>query len=61
MNSSKHASLVCKAIKRVFFIGRPFQPSLMFVSKDRSLPLSDIRLSYKRLQGTNTLAYYEHS
>jgi hypothetical protein len=36
----------------MFVPGKPFQPSLMFVGKVRSLPY--IRLSWKGLQGTNT-------
>ncbi len=46
-----------------------FQPSLTFVGEARSLPLSgaqamalptNIRLSWKSLSWTNTLAYLEH-
>jgi hypothetical protein len=55
---------------------KPFQPSLMFVSKIRSLPwfglfaeaslglasalLANIRLGWLGLLGTNTPAYYEY-
>jgi hypothetical protein len=51
----------------MFVTGRPFQPNLMFEGKARSLPrwdlpiLTNIRLGWKGLQRTNTLAYYEHS
>jgi len=56
----------------VFVPGKPFQPSLMFVGKARRLPQSgaperrftqlgsglpvNIRLGWKGLPGTNTLA-----
>ncbi len=41
-----------------------FRPSPMFVGEDRSLPKAlafpaNIRLGWKGLPGTNTLAYYE--
>ncbi len=62
--------------KLVFVPGKALQPDLTFVSKVTwvgSLPklcsaleldsglLRNIRLCYKWLQGTNTLAYYKHS
>ncbi len=55
----------------MFVPGKPLQPSLIFVCKDRSQPKSgapevptlplNIRLGWKGISGTNTLAYYEHS
>jgi hypothetical protein len=59
----------------MFVANKPYQPSLLFASKARSLPSStalkryarllampiNIRLGLKGLPGTNTLAYYEHS
>jgi len=56
----------------VSFPGKPFQPCLKFVGRARSLPKStshrwalalptSIRLDWKGLPGTNTLAYYENS
>jgi hypothetical protein len=57
----------------VFVLGKPFQPSPMFVSKALRVELSGVplvyalaliishRLVWKNLPGTNTLAYYEHS
>jgi hypothetical protein len=61
----------------MFVIGKQFQSSLLFVGKARSLSQSgasegssigqapflptNIRLSWKGLPGTNTLAYNEHS
>ncbi len=53
----------------MFVVGRPFQASIMFVGKVRSLPKSEgeapalptnIRLGWKGLQGTKVLAYYKH-
>ncbi len=57
-------------------LGKPFQPSLMFVGEARCLPrvehlkvasleeaptlLGNIRLGWKDLPRTNTLAYYEN-
>ncbi len=58
----------------VFVLGKPFQPSLMFVNEAEAylsetvllkrIPLAlptNIRLGWKALPGTNTLAYYIHS
>ncbi len=41
----------------VFVSGKSFQPSLMFVSKAGA---TNIRLGWKGLPETNTLAYYEN-
>ncbi len=57
--------------------GKPFQPSLMFVGKARSLPgvehlngaslslavalFAKIRISWNGLPRADTLAYYKHS
>jgi hypothetical protein len=43
----------------MFFYGKPFQPSLMFVGEGRNLPVN-IRLGWKGLPLINTLAYYEN-
>ncbi len=62
----------CSQQARVFVPGRPFQPCLIFVGKARSLPwsetpgytldlLKNVRLAWRNLPGTKTLAYYEHS
>jgi hypothetical protein len=51
---------------------KPFQPSVTFLTQAGSYPRgapesrllalhTDIRLSWKGLPGTNTLAYYDHS
>ncbi len=59
---------------QIFIIssGKPLQPSLMFVERPRVDHLkgaslgyapdlsSNIRLGWRGLQGTNTLAYYEN-
>ncbi len=56
----------------MFVLGKPFQPSLMFMVTTRALvkhlsdaPLqalpANIKLGWKGLPGTNTLAYYESS
>jgi len=56
----------------MFVHGELFQPRLLLVGKARSLPMvehlkgssigqTDIRLGWKGLPWTNTLAYYEHS
>jgi hypothetical protein len=61
-------------IARVFLTGKPLHSSLMFVGKDRSLSyrgapercftrvglLTSIRIVWKGLPETNTVAYYEH-
>ncbi len=52
----------------MFVPSKPFQPSLMFVGKARGLPewstflalIQNIRLGWKDLPGTNTLAYYKN-
>jgi hypothetical protein len=38
---------------------RTFQPSLMFLAKANLLV--NIKLGWRGLSGTNTLAYYEHT
>jgi hypothetical protein len=58
----------------VFYPGKPFHPSLMFVGKAKNYHLSgaplhgrlialptNIKLGWISLPGTNTLAYYEYS
>jgi hypothetical protein len=51
----------------VFVHGTPFQPSLMFAGKARAYPSdapfrysTNIRLGWKGVPGTNTLAYYKN-
>ncbi len=52
----------------MFVPGKPFQFSLMFAGKARVYPIeapftlhTNIRLGWKSLPGTYTLAYYENS
>jgi hypothetical protein len=58
----------------MFVLGKPFQPSIMFVSKAGAYPSvrlfgfstlgqvpRNIGLDWKGLPGSNTLAYYKHS
>ncbi len=48
----------------MFVFGKPLQSSLMFVGNATGLPLSgapeNIRLGWRGLSGTNTLACYEN-
>ncbi len=54
----------------MFVLGKPFQPSLMFAVKAVAYPSeapfrylaspTNIRLGWKGLPGTNTLAYYKN-
>ncbi len=60
-------------IARVFVLGKPFHPSLMFAGSDGAYPSeagapllvrllafpTNIRLGWKGLPETNSLAYYE--
>jgi hypothetical protein len=53
----------------VFALVKPFHPSLMFAGKTGAYPCeapllsinANIKLCWKNLPGTNTLAYYRHS
>ncbi len=48
---------------KVFVPGEPFQPSVIFTSEATItyLHIANIRLGWKGLAGTNTLAYLAHS
>ncbi len=46
--------------KLVFVSGKPFQPNLMFAGKAEPTAPTNIRLGWKGLPETNTLAYYEN-
>ncbi len=51
----------CYLLAGMFATLKPLQPSLMFMGKVKSQSYSqNIRLDWKSLRGTNTLAYYEH-